>query len=225
METVTKQAQVFDPRIGLCLLLLANIIAFRQKVFQVEFGWICILLVIMICYRCYAMAIKWLLVFGGVLCLQSYVLPNAPQLVATSFSIFAHYTRQMLPCLMVGSLMIKRTPLRYLIVGLRTLRVPQKLIIALSVTLRYFPAIWEEMGYVRDAMRLREVRGGKKVECLIVPLMVSATNTAEELSAAAVTRGIENPVPKTSVLRLRMTPLDWLCLWAGILFALGTFLW
>ena len=40
------------------------------------------------------------------------------------------------------------------------------------------------------------------------PLMVSATETAEELSAAAVTRGIENPARKTSAVSLRLMPAD-----------------
>ena len=61
-------------------------------------------------------------------------------IIATSFTIFATYTRRMFPCLMTGSLMLKCTPLRYLIVGLRQLHIPQKLIVAISVTLRYFPA-------------------------------------------------------------------------------------
>ena len=85
--------------------------------------------------------------------------------------------------------MLKCTPLRYFIVGLRQLRVPQRLIVAVSVTLRYFPAIREEMGYIRDAMKLRDVRGLARLEGTVIPLMVSATETAEELSAAAVDPG------------------------------------
>ena len=47
-------------------------------------------------------------------------------------------------------------------------------------------------------MKLRDIRGLARLECTVMPLMVSATETAEELSAAAVTRGIENPARKTS---------------------------
>ena len=41
-----------------------------------------------------------------------------------------------------GALMLTCTPLRYLIVALRQLHIPQKLIVAISVTLRYFPPSW-----------------------------------------------------------------------------------
>ena len=39
--------------------------------------------------------------------------------------------------------------------------------------------------------------------------MMSAVNTSDEIAAAAVARGIENPCKKTSVVRIRMVPLDW----------------
>ena len=112
------------------------------------------------------------------------------------------------PCLMIGFLMFRRTPMPYLVAGMRKIHFPQRLIVAVSVTLRYFPAIREETGYIRDAMRLRGIRGLAKLEGIMVPLMVSATGTAEELSAAAVTRGIEDPAPKTSLVELRATPVD-----------------
>ena len=48
--------------------------------------------------------------------------------------------------------------------------------------------------------------------------MISATTTAEELSAAAVTRGIENPAPKTSMIVMKFGMQDFLCLALGIAF-------
>ena len=126
---------------------------------------------------------------------QQFILPVSPMVIATSFTIFATYTRRMFPCLMTGALMLTCTPLRYLIVGLRQLHIPQKLIVAISVTLRYFPAIREEVGYIRDAMKLRDIRGLARLECTVMPLMVSATETAEELSRQR-DPGIEKPGPQ-----------------------------
>ena len=135
---------------------------------------------------------------------------------AVSYTHLDVYKRQMFPCLMTGALMLTCTPLRCLIVSLRQLHIPQKLIVAISVTLRYFPAIREEVGYIRDAMKLRDIRGLARLECTVMPLMVSATETAEELSAAAVTRGIENPARKTSAVSLRLSPLDFFGMLAGL---------
>ena len=100
----------------------------------------------------------------------------------------------------------------------RKWHIPQGLIIPLSVTVRYFPALKEETGYIRDAMKLRNIHGVQKIECILVPTMISATTTAEELSAAAVTRGIENPAPKTSMIEMKFGVQDFLCLAAGVVF-------
>ena len=194
---------VFDPRVGLALLVFANLAAFSEQPFWMEMIWIGFLLFLMLLHRCFAMAGKSLLIFGGILCLQYWILPAAPGWVATSFSIFANYARRMMPCLMIGFLMLRRTPMPYLVAGMRKIHFPQRLIVAVSVTLR-------------DAMRLRGIRGLAKLEGIMVPLMVSATGTAEELSAAAVTRGIEDPAPKTSLVELRVSPVDGAAFLVGV---------
>lgn len=220
----TEKMRSLDPRTALLLLLLANISAFTPKALWLEAVWIVFLaIIIAICGRGKA-AIQWGFAFVLLYCFQAYVLPASPKIIATSLSIFANYARRMFPCLMVGMLMIKAIPLRHFILGLRKLHFPQKLIVAISVTLRYFPAIREEVFYIRDAMKLRDIHGLRKVEYTAIPLMLSASGTAEELSAAAVTRGIENPAPKTSILELRPWILDWVCLFAATVFTILTFM-
>lgn len=214
-----EKQRLIDPRTGLGLLLVANVIAFSQDCIWVEASWLVAVGILMVICGRKLSAAKWLIVFGTVVCLQWYILPVSPEMIATSFSIFANYTRKLFGCLMVGSLMIHTISLREMIVGMRKLHVPQKLIIPIAVTLRYFPAIREETGHICDAMKLRNVRGVQRIEALLVPLMMSASTTAEELSAAAVTRGIENPAKKTSLVRLHMTMLDFISLFIGFLYA------
>ena len=174
------ERRIFDPRAGLWLLVAANIIAFRPHTLWLELALVGLLLLLMAAHGKFSMAVKWAVGYCALLLFQQYILPASPKIIATSFTIFATYARRMFPCLMTGSLMLKCTPLRYFIVGLRQLRVPQRLIVAVSVTLRYFPAIREEMGYIRDAMKLRDVRGLARLEGTVMPLMVSATETAVE---------------------------------------------
>ena len=177
MET---EQRIFDPRAGLWLLIGANVIAFRPHTFWLELALIGMLLALMIVHRRFAMAIKWAVGYCALVVFQQFILPVSPMIIATSFTIFATYTRRMFPCLMTGALMLTCTPLRYLIVALRQLHIPQKLIVAISVTLRYFPAIREEIGYIRDAMKLRNIRGLDRLECTVMPLMVSACRSIEK---------------------------------------------
>lgn len=223
MAAKRSQRLAIDPRTGLFLLVLANIIAFTQDSLLVEFGWIAVLSLLILLCESIGLGIKWAVSFILLFLIQWYVLPISPKIVATSFSIFINYARRMFPCLMVGSLMVKTISLRRFIVGLRKLHMPQKLIIPISVTLRYFPAIKEETGHIRDAMKLRGIRGIDKVEALVVPLMICATETAEELSAAAVTRGIENPAKKTSVIELHLGVLDCIILIIAAVFTIAAF--
>lgn len=215
-----KNTLKFDPRTELLLLLLANVVAFTQHSVWVEITWVVLLLLLIIACGCKKTAGKLAIVFGMCLFLQYYVFPNGPKILASSFTILVSYARKIFPCLIVGTLILQKTPVRELMVALRKCHIPQGLIIPLSVTIRYFPALKEEVGYIKDAMKLRNIHGMQKMECLLVPIMISATTTAEELSAAAVTRGIENPAHKTSMLVMKFGIQDYLCLAFGVMFCM-----
>lgn len=215
-----KNTLKFDPRTELLLLLMANVVAFTQHSVWVEITWVVLLLLLIIACGCKKTAGKLAIVFGMCLFLQYYIFPNGPKILASSFTILVSYARKIFPCLIVGTLILQKTPVRELMVTLRKCHIPQGLIIPLSVTIRYFPALKEEVGYIKDAMKLRNIHGMQKMECLLVPIMISATTTAEELSAAAVTRGIENPAHKTSMLVMKFGVQDYLCLAFGVMFCM-----
>lgn len=213
-----------DPRTALLLLILANSVAFSQKSLFLELGLLSALYIFMVYCRCTIQAIKFMVMFGIVVFIQKFVFPYANQMIATMFAMMLVYLRKLIPCLMMGTVIIKRIPLRYLILALRKWHFPHQLIISLSVTLRYFPAIREDFAHIRDAMQLRGIKGVQKLECFIVSLIIAAASTAEELSAAAVTRGIENPIKKTSVIDIRFRLADYCFLVAGTAFVIAA-LW
>ena len=103
----------------------------------------------------------------------------------------------------------------------------------LAVMLRYIPTIQEDWRFIKDAMRLRDVspslkglltHPGMTVECIYVPLMMAASKAADELSIASITRGIENPKPRTCLVQIRMGPADVLAILCfGAFFAAGLY--
>ena len=213
-----KHMLKFDPRTELLFLVLANVVAFTQHSLWVEITWVVLLLLLIIACGCTKAAGRLAFAFGLCLLLQYYVFPNGPKILASSFTILVSYARKVFPCLIVGTLILQKTSVREIMAALRRCHIPQGLIIPLSVTIRYFPALREEVGYIRDAMKLRDIHGIQKIECFLVPVMISATTTAEELSAAAVTRGIENPAHKTSMVEMEFGVQDLLCLAFGVVF-------
>ena len=95
---------------------------------------------------------------------------------------------------------------------------PKKLVIPMAVMLRYIPTIQEDWRYIKDAMRMRDVspslasflaHPGMTVECIYVPLLMAASKAADDLSVASVTRGIENPNPRTGLVQIKCGAADW----------------
>mgnify|MGYP000759342873 FL=1 len=81
------------------------------------------------------------------------------------------------------------------------MHITEKIVIPMSVIFRFFPTISEEYQAIRDAMKMRGIRfGGKNpflmLEYRLVPLMVSVVKIGDELSAAALTRGLGAPVKR-----------------------------
>ena len=142
--------------------------------------------------------------------LLRYVFPWCPGWVNMVFPVLINYTLRMLPCILAGLLIVRTASMQKMIAAMRSLHLPQGFIIAMSTTLRYFPAIKEEFLHIRSAMKLQNIPVSSRLECTIVPLMMSAVNTSDEIAAAAVARGIENPGKKTSVITLRMSMTDWI---------------
>lgn len=140
------------------------------------------------------------------LLLQLLLLPLLPEMLATILSIPIVLFRKSFPTLLVLVLIVKTTKVSELIATMDKMRTPKAATVTIAVTIRYFPAIVEEWGYIRDAMRLRPVTSKRHnpfkriaayTECCLVPLLISASKTADELAAAAITRGIEAPGQRT----------------------------
>jgi len=198
-----------DPRAGIFLLLIYNFIAFKYSSIEVIGILVAFSSCIMFYFRLTKAALKFILFYFILFILLRYILPNSPKIAAMSFAIIVNYALKILPCLMIGTIMIKTVTMNEMIAALRKLHCPEQLIVSLSITLRYFPALKEEIHYINDAMKLKNMNIVQKIRSIIIPLMISATNTVEELSKAAVARGIDNPVKKTSIIDLKLKKIDY----------------
>ena len=122
-----------------------------------------------------------------------------------------------MPILLYGQTFLRTTPVSEMVTGLYAIRVPRSFIITFAVAMRFFPTAKEEISHVRDAMSLRGIgfswRNLKRrprlvFEGFITPLLVRASTIAEELSAASITRGLDNPAPRTAFIKLNITVKD-----------------
>ena len=143
----------------------------------------------------------------------------------TMFVAFLGLVHKVYACGMLAGLVISTTKVGEFLSAMARLHIPKKLTIPIAVMLRYLPTIREDWRFIKDAMRLRDVSPtlwgflkapAMTVNCIYVPLLTVASKAADELSIASVTRGIENPKPRTCLVSIRMQTGDILTL---ILFA------
>ena len=199
-----------DPRAGLWLLLMANIGMFCQKNSEQGSMLSGIFLLLMLVHGLYKAAGKGIVLLVSFHLLLMYVFPQCPAWMNMVFPVLVNYSLRMLPCVLAGLLLLRTSSMQKMIAAMYTLHLPQGFIIAMSTTLRYFPALKEEFVHINAAMKLQNISWASRLECTVVPLIVSAVNTSDEIAAAAVARGIENPGKKTSEITLHMGISDWL---------------
>ena len=137
----------------------------------------------------------------------------------TMFVAFLGLVHKVYACGMLAGLVISTTKVGEFLSAMARLHVPQKLTIPIAVMLRYLPTIREDWHFIKDAMRLRDVSPtfagflkapAMTVNCIYVPLLTAASKAADELSIASLTRGIENPSPRTCLVKIQMQMADWL---------------
>lgn len=134
------------------------------------------------------------------------------------------------PGFMMGAFLISSTSVSDFIAAMKRMHVSEKIIIPLSVIFRFFPTIGEENAAINDAMRMRGIRfggkhPGKMLEYRLISLMISVVKIGDELSAAALTRGLSAPVKRTDICKIGFHVQDiimiLLCI-AGFVLTLGS---
>lgn len=130
-------------------------------------------------------------------------------IVVACCGIFSRF----MPGIAMSSYLVNSTTVSEFMAAMERLHLPQKLTIPLSVMFRFFPTVTEEYGAIGDAMRMRGIRfgGGKPMKMLeyrMVPLMVSCVKIGDELSAAALTRGLGAPGKRTNICKIGFAAPD-----------------
>jgi energy-coupling factor transporter transmembrane protein EcfT len=217
-----------DPRTKLLILVIGNMAVFLAPSLQYEITLAGLILAFGFLCGVYRFSVKMAAVYLAVLAIQllgTMYLSGTLRVMLVSFVLFV---RKIFPCAMLGGILISTTRVNEFMAAMNRIHLPKSLIIPLTVMLRYFPIVGEDWRSIRDAMKMRDVspspaglifHPGRTVECIYVPMMMSASKIADELSAAAVARGIENPKPRTCLQQLRFHWEDAVCAisFAGLL--------
>ena len=180
---------------------------------------------------------KIALIYGGlfVLAIIAVYIKNMvslPQVLNSVLILLIGMVLRLFPTFMLGYYIIQSTKANEFITAMKRWHVSEKFIIPVTVVFRFIPTIQEESRFIRDAMRMREIFGAKKflknpgafMEYRLIPLMISIAKIGEELSAAALTRGLGGPVKRTNIAVIGFGFFDALIFVISIVLLICTFI-
>lgn len=196
-----KREVKFDLRTKFMLILDVNLFLLlsHSLIFELVLVFGCLLLITIDGQA--KSAFHFLIVFLIMLGIDQLLTPYINGFFFTLVSFITVALRKFLPCFILGKWILTKTEVSEFVAVMWKLRLPQTAIIPLSVVFRYFPTIKEEWASIRAAMKMRGIH--VSLEHIMVPLLMSAVNVSEELSAAALCRGLDSPEPHTSLVQVR----------------------
>ena len=157
-----------------------------------------------------------------------YIMPYLPKSLATVFGVLSAVFYQAVPGMSMFAFILMTTTVSEFICAMEKLHIPKTITVPVSVMFRFFPAIAEEYGCIRNAMKMRGISGRTSAQFLeyrLVPLMTAVLNIGGDLSASALSRGLDSPKKRTNACVIDFRAIDYiitvLCL-AGIGFFIYT---
>ncbi|AKC62795.1 energy-coupling factor transporter transmembrane component T [Clostridium sporogenes] len=208
-----------DPRTKIILMILGNVAIFLAFSIQIKISLIIFYLIFGFLCGAYKSPIKISLGYFGLILVEYLGGKYLSGTLALMIITFSQFIKMILPCALLASIMISTTKVSEFMGALNKMKVSKKVIIPLTVMIRYFPVVFEDWKNIKDSMRMRDVsptflgflkNPSDTIECIYVPMLMSASKVSDELSAAAITRAIENPNPRTCMVKMKMRFYDYL---------------
>lgn len=206
-----------DPRTKIIILAILSFMVFNDVSLYISGILVLIPFICLFFSNHKKSAVIYILVYVLAKYIQIFILPTATGLIAIILITFSYTASRMLPILMMGYYTIKTTKVSEFISSMERSNIPRDIIIPVSVVFRYIPSVLEEIKSITDAMKMRgfglNIKSLKNplklIEFYMIPILISAVKTADELSAASLTRGLSNPEPRTHLLEVKLTKWDY----------------
>ena len=209
-----------DPRTKLFMVFVVSLIVMMSAttpfLWAIRLSITLIPIILMILEKKYSSALKFLLAYASALVLMFYFLSEKSEgLIASLLIGYCGIVVQFMPALITAWYVVRTTKIGEFMSCMQKMHVPDGIAVSLAVVMRFFPTIKEEYSSINDAMRMRGVMlGGGNVlrmfEFRMIPLLFSCVNIGEELSAAAITRGLGGETKRSSIIELKLGLADYL---------------
>lgn len=206
-----------DPRMKFILVIVVTVFTFMVDITWLFIYYYALILALFFATKLYKKGIKVLVFLAIMLTIQVLSKNIQNKEFRDSFVIVIVLIQRVSAFVVMGIWMSSNMKVGNFVTALENMRVPKGLTITFAVVFRYIPTIKQEFYYIKNAMKLRGVGINfknvvfhpiKTFEYSFVPLVIRCMAIADELSASAMTRGLDLKTKRVSYLEVKIKPAD-----------------
>lgn len=215
----------FNPCTKIVLLFLCIVISSLLPSIEYELIFVSIIALFSIINKKIKFAFEGILIYLLVFLVSVLTVKYGSNTVRSLLMPFLGLVHKVYPVCMLSTLILSTTKVGEFLSAMGYARVSKKITIPLAVMLRYIPTVREDWMYIKDSMCLRGIspsffgfikNPALTIECIYSPMIIMASKAADELTIASITRGIESPKKRTSIIEIRFDIQDIIALIVGI---------
>ena len=206
-----------NPLTLVILNILFPVVIFLGK--GVIYETICLLIAVaaLIIYKRYLQILKFVIGYLIFLSLAYLLSISNVILIADLFGTLVYIILRMIPVMMIAYILVKDIKSNELLSAFEQIHLPKKIMLSITVALRFFPTYKLEIKMIRESLKMRNINLSIKqplkfLEYWVVPVLMRINLIAEEMTATAMTKGVESPMRRTSFYNVKMRTVDWIFL-------------
>ena len=202
-----------NPLTLVILNILFPVVIFLGKGIIYETICLLIAIVVLSIYKRYLQILKfiiWYISFS----ILAYLISIS---IADLFGTLVYIILRMTPVMMIAYILVKDIKSNELLSAFEQIHLPKKIMLSITVALRFFPTYKLEIRMIRESLKMRNINLKitetiKFLEYWLVPVLMRMNLIAEEMTATAMTKGVESPMRRTSFYNVRMRIIDYIFL-------------
>ena len=206
--TASRGLLALDPRTKLACILSAGCLLVGTIPLWAELLFLGISILLLLNYAMVWESVKFIACWAAMMLLGTLLLHSHVSGGTMFLLLMCQLMRRFIPCLMAAQMFVRTTTISQLMAAVQSMHMPYGAAIPFAVVIRFFPTFRKEHKNIKMSMKMRGIR--YSLEHILVPMLHSALNISDELSAAALSRGLGAVKERTHVCQVSMGLVDWL---------------
>lgn len=219
-----KLSLSFDPRTKLVMVVIGILVTYLSQRLVTEILFVLVFLLPFFFSSKKGTGLRLTLFYLLLLLTNLYLLPHVThRALYYMLSFFSVGIRSLQPTFIPAIFAWVTTPVAEWIALLKSWRMPQPVITLVAVMGRFGPTLSQDYKKIHQAMAFRGISGNvwglfkspiQSFEYILIPLLMNATQVAEDLTVSALTKGISLPGRHTSLVQLQLQARDYIYMFA-----------